>query len=116
MLDTHLETQRLLDFTELEGFTSISQGPVVGAYKMTCKFGDRGSSLVRYTILRANSSMLEYYLTVDWKESRKHLKVEFPLNILTRNATFEVQFGHVERPSHMNTSWEMPKYEVCGHK
>ncbi|MGH9300243.1 MAG: glycoside hydrolase family 38 C-terminal domain-containing protein, partial [Acidimicrobiales bacterium] len=28
------------------------------------------------------------------------------------HATFEVQFGHVERPTHANTSWDAAKFEV----
>jgi len=44
------------------------------------------------------------------------LKVEFPVDVLSREATFEIQYGHAKRPTHMNTSWEMAKFEVCGHK
>ena len=32
------------------------------------------------------------------------------------NATYEIQFGHLERPTHMNTSWDMGRFEVCGQK
>jgi len=31
-------------------------------------------------------------------------------------ATYEVQFGSVERPTHWNTSWDWARFEVCGHK
>ena len=31
-------------------------------------------------------------------------------------ATFEIQFGAVERPTHRNTSWDEEKFEVCGHR
>ena len=31
-------------------------------------------------------------------------------------ATYEIQFGSVERPVHKNTSWESAKFEVCAHK
>jgi alpha-mannosidase len=56
------------------------------------------------------------YTIVDWKEDHKMLKVEFPVDVLSRDATFEIQYGHAKRPTHMNTSWDMAKYEVCGHK
>lgn len=55
-------------------------------------------------------------MIVDWKESHKILKVEFPLDVLARNATFEIQYGHTKRPNHTNTTWDMAKFEVCGHK
>ncbi|KAJ7113587.1 galactose mutarotase-like domain-containing protein, partial [Mycena epipterygia] len=32
------------------------------------------------------------------------------------NATYEPQFGHVRRPTHKNTTWDMAEFEVCGHK
>lgn len=42
--------------------------------------------------------------------------VEIPLDIHSDNATYETQFGHVQRPTHKNTTWDMAKFEVCGHK
>jgi alpha-mannosidase len=44
------------------------------------------------------------------------LKVAFPVDIHTDRATYEIQFGTVERPTHKNTSWDAAKFEVCGHK
>jgi len=38
-------------------------------------------------------------------------KVELPLNIHNDNATYETQFGHVQRPTHKNTTWDAAK--VC---
>ena len=31
-------------------------------------------------------------------------------------ATYEIQYGHVERPTHANTSWDVARFEVCAHK
>ncbi|XP_023209708.1 alpha-mannosidase 2C1-like [Centruroides sculpturatus] len=42
--------------------------------------------------------------------------VEFPVNVLSRQATFEIQYGHIQRPTHFNTSWDWAKYEVYAHK
>jgi hypothetical protein len=42
--------------------------------------------------------------------------VELPLNIHNDNATYETQFGFVQRPTHKNTTLDMAKFEVCGHK
>ena len=28
----------------------------------------------------------------------------------------EIQFGHVHRPTHTNTSWEAARFEVFGHR
>ena len=42
--------------------------------------------------------------------------VEVPLNIHSDVATYEAPFGHVQRPTHKNTTWDLAKFEVCGHK
>jgi len=31
-------------------------------------------------------------------------------------ATFDVQWGNVERPTHRNTSWDWARFETCAHK
>ena len=40
--------------------------------------------------------------------------VELPLNINSDNATYETQFGHVQRPTHKNTTWDIAKVRECG--
>jgi alpha-mannosidase len=44
------------------------------------------------------------------------VKAVFPVDINTDKATFDVQFGTVERPTHFNTSWDRAKFETCAHK
>ena len=44
------------------------------------------------------------------------LKVAFPVDILSPTATYEVQWGNVERPTHRNTSWDWARFETCAHK
>jgi alpha-mannosidase len=74
-------------------------------------------SHLRQTIrLRAGSSVLEFANTCDWQEDHQFLKVEFPLALRSDHATYEIQFGHVRRPTHFNTSWDMARFEVCAHR
>jgi len=44
------------------------------------------------------------------------LKFELPLDINNTVATYESQFGWVQRPTHKNTTLDAAKFEVCGHK
>nr|6LZ1_A Chain A, Ams1 [Schizosaccharomyces pombe 972h-]6LZ1_B Chain B, Ams1 [Schizosaccharomyces pombe 972h-]6LZ1_C Chain C, Ams1 [Schizosaccharomyces pombe 972h-]6LZ1_D Chain D, Ams1 [Schizosaccharomyces pombe 972h-] len=53
---------------------------------------------------------------VDWHESCKFLKVEFPVDIHSEFASYETQFGITKRPTHYNTSWDVAKFEVCHQK
>uniref|UniRef100_A0A7N8XH06 alpha-mannosidase n=1 Tax=Mastacembelus armatus TaxID=205130 RepID=A0A7N8XH06_9TELE len=57
-----------------------------------------------------------FYFQVKWAESHKFLKVEFPVRVHSSNATYEIQFGHLQRPTHRNTSWDWARFEVWGHK
>ena len=66
--------------------------------------------------LAADTPYVTFDTFVNWHENHKLLKVFFDTNLLVRKATFDIQFGHLERPTHMNTSWDSARYEVCGHK
>ncbi|KAJ9496005.1 Glycoside hydrolase, 38 vacuolar alpha mannosidase [Exophiala xenobiotica] len=53
---------------------------------------------------------------VEWRENMKFLKVEFPVDVVNTEASYETQYGIIRRPTHYNTSWDMAKFEVCCHK
>ncbi|EUC29909.1 glycoside hydrolase family 38 protein [Bipolaris zeicola 26-R-13] len=64
----------------------------------------------------ATPSAIEFDAEIEWHETMKFLKVEFPVDIVNTEASYETQFGIVRRPTHYNTSWDMAKFEVCCHK
>lgn len=59
---------------------------------------------------------IDFDTDIDWKEEHLILKTAFPVDINADKATYEIQFGTVERPTHSNTSWDAAKFEVCAHK
>jgi alpha-mannosidase len=59
---------------------------------------------------------IEISAEIEWHETMKFLKVEFPVDIVNTEASYETQFGIVRRPTHYNTTWDMAKFEVCVHK
>ena len=61
-------------------------------------------------------SYIEMENEIEWHETMKFLKVEFPVNITNTEASYETQYGIIRRPTHYNTSWDMAKFEVCCHK
>jgi alpha-mannosidase len=67
-------------------------------------------------VVNNESSSIEIDTQVEWCETMKFLKVEFPVNITNTSASYETQFGLIKRPTHYNTSWDMAKFEVCSHK
>jgi len=66
--------------------------------------------------LSSSARRLEFHMEIDWHEEHKLLKVAFPISVRAMNATYEMQFGCVERPTHYNTSFDLAQYEVPGHK
>ncbi|MET3720855.1 MULTISPECIES: glycoside hydrolase family 38 C-terminal domain-containing protein [unclassified Arthrobacter] len=76
-----------------------------------------GSSPVTQRItLGAGSDSLSISTAVEWQESEKLLKLGFPLDVKADRSAAETQFGHVFRATHVNTSWEAAKFEICAHR
>ena len=53
---------------------------------------------------------------MEWHERHRFLKVAFPVSVRSPRATYEIQHGHLERPTVANTSWDEARFEVCGHR
>jgi alpha-mannosidase len=76
-----------------------------------------GSSRITQRItLEPGSPSLRISTEVDWQEREKLLKLGFPLDLRADRSAAETQFGHVFRPTHVNTSWEAAKFEICAHR
>ena len=59
---------------------------------------------------------IDFETNIDWHEHHKMLKAAFDVDVNADKATYEIQFGAVERPTHKNTSWDRAMFEVCAHK
>ncbi len=66
--------------------------------------------------LSAFSARLDFETRVDWRERHVLLKVAFPVDVLSPQATYEIQWGNVQRPTHRNTSWDWARFETCAQK
>jgi alpha-mannosidase len=66
--------------------------------------------------LDAGSRHIQFDTEVEWHETNRLLKVSFPVDVRSLRATYEIQYGHVERPTHANTSWDAARFEVCAHR
>lgn len=96
-----------------ESFEIVERGPVRVAAEVVKRFGN---STIRQRISLGPTPGIRFDTVVDWHEEDKLLKVAFPVNVNAARATYEIQFGNVERPTHYNTSWDMAKFEVCAQK
>src|SRR6266849_1984615 len=100
--------------TELASATVEMEGPLRASVRFTRNFGS--SELQQRMVLDAGSRVLRFETEVDWQEEHKFLKVAFPVAVRSARATYEIQFGHVERSTHTNTSWDQARFEVCAHR
>ena len=98
---------------DVQSVEIINNGVTAGL-KITRKYCE--SMFVQTITLKANSARLDFDTYVDWHEDHVLLKAAFPLDIRTDNALYEIQFGHIARPTHRNTSWDEAKFEVSAHK
>ena len=103
--------------TTVEGLQTlelVETTPLRAAARVVRTFGK--SRIEQRIVLNAGSARIDFPTVVDWDEKQKLLKVAFPVNIYAQKATYEIQFGHLERATHANTSWDMGKFEVCAQK
>jgi alpha-mannosidase len=92
----------------------LESGPLVSRLSLKRLLHD--STLEQVILLRRGSRRLEFKTTIDWHESHKLLKVNFPLDIHTEEAVHEIQFGHLRRPNHKSRKFDADRFEVSAHK
>jgi len=103
-----------VDLVEMSRQDVEIAGGLRGAVRFTREFGR--SRISQRMVLDAGSRVLRFECEVDWQEDHKLLKVAFPVAVHSARATYEIQFGHVERTTHTNTSWDQARFEVCAHR
>jgi alpha-mannosidase len=102
------------DLTAADSVRVTDTGPLLAAVRVERAFG--ASRIVQSISLRAGSARIDVATDIDWHEREKVLKVAFPLDIHAERSTAEIQFGHVHRPTHANTSWDAARFELYAHR
>ena len=112
-LDDHARDERLR-LPDATSVKVVERGPVRAAIEVRRAFGE--SKLMQRIVLHAHAARVDFETKIDWYEDHKVLKVAFPVDVRAPRATYEIQFGSLERPTHRNTSWDAAKFEVPAHK
>jgi len=89
----------------------VAEGPVKAAVETTYRTRG-GSTITQEVALYAGDDKVVFNTHVDWHETDKLLKAAFPVAVRSRRATYEIQFGHIDRPTHRSTSWDRARFEV----
>ena len=106
---TNYYSQKMWSFNKVDSITPLENG-------IRIKRSYQKSTLVQDILLHEGSKRIDFITEVDWHEDHVLLKTVFPVDIHSSHASYDIQFGNIERPTHYNTSWDEAKFEVCGHK
>ncbi len=109
-VDTLLEEDgRLL------GIEVVEAGPVRAAVRVERAIGR--SRIRQEIVLDAGSPRLDFITAIEWGDEREVLlKAAFPVEVRSETARYEIQFGHVARPTHGNTPRDFARFEVAAHR
>ena len=92
----------------------VEEGPVRSTVRLVWKTDK--STITQNVSLWRTLPRVDFATRVDWHERHKLLKAAFPVDVLSRHATYEIQFGAIERATHWSTSVDRARFEVPGHK
>jgi alpha-mannosidase len=102
------------DITEVDAIEIVSADGVRAEVRFKRTFGN--SALTQTMCLDAGCRRLEFHTDVDWHEHHRFLKVAFPVDVRSTAATYEIQHGHLQRPTVRNTTWDIARFEVSAHR
>lgn len=110
---TEYYKQKMTPVDELVSIEIVDEGARAGL-KITKRF--LSSTITQTVYLYADMRNIDFDTVIDWKEAHMLLKAMFPMDVHANEAAYEIQFGHLKRPTHSNTSWDRARFEVCAHK
>ncbi|MGH2515167.1 MAG: alpha-mannosidase [Ktedonobacterales bacterium] len=92
----------------------LERGPVRATVRVLRRF--RASTIEQRISLYGTTPRIDFTTRIDWHEQHVLLKAAFPLDVRSRTATAEIQYGAVERSTHRNTSWDAARFETVAHR
>ncbi len=102
---------------ELQGdaaFETVCEGDRKG-FVITKRYG--ASTITQRVYLYEDGiDRIDFVTDIDWREKDQLLKAVFPIDIMADKASYDIQFGHVERATHDNTSWDSARFESAAQK
>jgi alpha-mannosidase len=113
-IDSYFEEQSWALAAEPATVTVVETGPYRAALRI--ERGYRKSRIVQVVSLEEGARQVEFDTFVDWQERQTVLKALFPFDMNTFEIRSEIQFGHVKRATHRNTSWDRARFEASMHR
>ena len=98
---------------EVVSYKPISEGARAG-FEVVKRF--RNSTITQRIYLYNELDRIDFDTVIDWHLRHIMVKAAFPVDVNTNKATYEIQFGNIERSHTENTSWDVARFETCAHK
>jgi alpha-mannosidase len=120
LLQLHPDTPNVFDAWDIDAFyrhvatdlTDAEVSTVDGGVRVARRVGE--STITQ--VITLDGGTVAFDTDIDWHEREKLLKAGFDLDVAADRSASEIQFGHVYRPTHSNTSWDAAKFEICAHR
>ncbi|WP_026699783.1 alpha-mannosidase [Salibacterium aidingense] len=106
--------EKMQIISDLTGVEVIEQGALRAVIRFHWNYNT--STIQQDIIVYADNRRIEFQTDVDWHEQNQLLKVAFPVDIRSTEATYDIQYGNVKRPTHWNTSWDYARFETVAHQ
>ena len=107
-------TEQFIENADSTGHKLCATGPVRKGISFNLSIGQ--SALVQEVYLTEGSMRLDFVTKVKWNELHRMLRASFAVNIKADRASFDIQYGTLERTTADNTTWDKAAFEVCGHR
>lgn len=98
---------------EVVSYKAISEGARAG-FEVVKRF--RNSTFTQKIYLYNELDRIDFDTEIEWHLRHIIVKAAFPVDVNTNKATYEIQFGNIEREHSENTSWDVARFETCAHK
>lgn len=109
-IDAEYEKHRI-DAWKTKQCKIIEQGPLRATIRLELKT-ENGSILSQSIRFYHHSPRIDFQTHIRWHEKQVLMKVVFPFNMKVSSATYEIQFGAINRSSKPRSDEENAKFEV----
>jgi alpha-mannosidase len=106
--------QKMREITDLQAVKVVEVTPLRAIVRFEWQYMD--SMIQQDMIVYNDSRRIDFKTTADWHEKNQLLKTAFPVAVRATEATYDIQYGNVKRPTHWNTSWDYARFETVGHQ
>lgn len=106
--------EKMREVTDLTRMEVTENGPLQMVVRLEWNY--MKTKIKQDMTFYANDKRIDFKTWVDFRERKQLMKVAFPVDVRSTYATYDVQYGNVQRPTHWNTSWDWARFETVAHK